>query len=100
MAGVVVAVATVPAKPLADTTLALVTVPVPVPAGTPQVPSPRQKVVALAEVPEFKFVVGKFPVTSAVRDTAPKVGAPAALPCKSVVDVPAEVVAKALVVEA
>jgi hypothetical protein len=41
IAGVVVAVATVPAKPLADTTLALVTVPVPaesVPhAGTPDV---------------------------------------------------------------
>ena len=39
------------------------TVPPPVPAGVAQVPSPRQNVVDDAEVPEFRFVTGKFPVT-------------------------------------
>jgi hypothetical protein len=38
----------------------------PVPAGVPHVPSPRQKVVALAEVPELRLVTGKFPVTPVV----------------------------------
>ena len=70
IAGVVAAFATVPAKPLEDATLTLVTVPEPpVPGGVPQVPSPRQKVVALAEVPEFKFVVGRLPVTSEAKLT-------------------------------
>jgi hypothetical protein len=56
------------------------------------------------DVNEVKFVppfeVGNVPDTSAVKDTAPKVGAPEAFPCKTVVLVPAEVVAKAVVVEA
>ena len=55
----------------------LVTVPVP---AADQEPSPRQNVDADALVPPFKFVTGRFPATSAVRDTAPKVGAPLALP--------------------
>ena len=32
-----------------------------------QVPSPRQNVDALADVPEFKFVTGRFPVTPVVK---------------------------------
>ncbi len=52
----------------------------PDPAGVAHVPSPRQKVVLDALVPEFKFVTGKLPVTSADRLTAPKVASPAALP--------------------
>lgn len=44
------------------------------------------------------FATGKTPDTSAVNDTAPKVGAPAAFPCRTVVVVPAEVVASAVVV--
>lgn len=40
------------------------------PLGVAHVPSPLQKVVELAEVPEFKFATGRFPVTSAVRLTA------------------------------
>ena len=67
----------------------LVTVP-PVPDGVAHVPSPRQNVVALAVVPLFKLVTGKFPVTSVANDTAPNVGAPAALPCNTVVVVPNE----------
>ena len=47
MAGVAVGVATVPAKPFAVTTLTLVTVPVPLPAGATQVPSLRRNVVVL-----------------------------------------------------
>ena len=43
IAGVVVAVATVPANPFAETTLALVTVPPP--PGVVQVPSARKKLV-------------------------------------------------------
>jgi hypothetical protein len=43
--------------------------------------------------------MGKVPDTSAVNDTAPKVGAPAAFPCKTVVVVPAAVDAMAVVVE-
>lgn len=56
--------------------------------GTVHVPSPLQNVVEDADVPLFKFVTGKFPETSAVNETAPKVGAPAALPCNTVVVVP------------
>ena len=40
------------------------------------------------EVPVPPFAMGRIPDTSAVSDTAPKVGAPAALPCKTVVVVP------------
>lgn len=52
----------------------------PEPLGVTQVPSPRQKVLLLADVPELRLVTGKLPETSAVRDTAEKVGAPPALP--------------------
>jgi len=65
IAGVDVAVATLPAKPLAETTETLVTVPAP--AGAAQEPSPLQKVDALADVPLFKFVTGKFPVMPVVK---------------------------------
>jgi hypothetical protein len=41
-----------------------------------------------APVPLLRFVTGKLPVTSAVNDTAPNVGAPDALPCNTVVVVP------------
>ena len=61
IAGVEVAVATVPAKPLAETTETLVTVPDP--DGAAQEPSPRQNVDALADVPPFKLVTGRLPVT-------------------------------------
>jgi len=40
---------------------------VPDPAGVDQMPSPRQNVDALADVPEFKLVTGRFPVTPVVR---------------------------------
>ena len=52
----------------------------PDPAGVAHVPSPLQKVELEALVPEFRFVVGRLPVTSADRETAPKVGKPAAFP--------------------
>jgi len=42
------------------------TVTVPVPAGAAHVPSPRQNVEEDAEVPEFRCVTARFPVTSAV----------------------------------
>lgn len=38
------------------------------------------------------FPTGNVPVTSAVRDTAPNVGAPAALPCRTVVVVPRDAI--------
>src|SRR5262245_60096806 len=41
----------------------------PVPAGVPQVPSPRQNVVALALVPLFRFVTGRLPVAPVARLT-------------------------------
>ena len=44
---------------------------VPPPAGVDHVPSPLQKVVALALVPLFKLVTGKFPVTLVVRSIDP-----------------------------
>ena len=69
-----------------DANVMLVTVPVP--GGAAHVPSPRQKVAALAPAPLAKLIIGRFPVTSVVRFTAPKVGAPAALPCRTVVVVP------------
>ena len=58
------------------------------PLGVAQVPSPRQNVVLEAEVPELRFVVGRFPVTSVVRLTALKLGLPLALPWSRVVVVP------------
>ena len=60
----------------------------PLPAGVAHVPSPRQKVELDADVPELRFVTGKFPVTSALRLTAPNDGTPAAFPCSTVVVVP------------
>ena len=60
----------------------------PDPAGVAHVPSPRQKVELLADVPELRFVTGKFPVTSALRLTALNDGTPAAFPCSTVVVVP------------
>lgn len=39
----------------------------PAPAGVCHVPSPRQNVDALADVPELRLVTGKFPVTPVVR---------------------------------
>jgi hypothetical protein len=65
-AGVVVGLVTVTIPPVQPT---VVTVPDAVPAGVPQVPSPLQNVVALAEVPEFKFVTGRLPVTLVVKLT-------------------------------
>jgi hypothetical protein len=63
---------------------------VPVPGGAAHVPSPRQNVAPLAPVPLFRLVTGRFPVMSVVRATAPNVGAPPALPCKTVVVLPNE----------
>ena len=48
-------------------TVAATLVTVPAPAGAAQEPSPRQKVDALADVPLFKLVTGKFPVTPVVK---------------------------------
>ena len=44
--------------------------------------------IAGVAVPVPPLAIGRVPLTSAVNDTAPKVGAPAALPCKTVVVVP------------
>ena len=52
----------------------------------------------LVVTPVPPLPTGSVPDTSAVSETAPNVGAPAALPCKTVVVVPAAVVAKAVVV--
>ena len=65
IAGVNVGLVTVPARPLADTTDTLVTVPAP--AGVDQEPSPRQNVKAEAEVPLFRLVTGRLPVTPVVK---------------------------------
>jgi hypothetical protein len=62
IAGVVVAVATVPLIPLAVIIEADVTVPEPPPAGVAQVPSPRQNVVELALVPLANRDTERFPV--------------------------------------
>jgi hypothetical protein len=37
------------------------------PEGVAQAPSPRQNVDPIADVPEFRLVTGKFPVTPVVR---------------------------------
>ena len=39
-----------------------------------QVPSPRQKVLAVAAVPPFKFVTGRLPVTPLERSTCAHAG--------------------------
>lgn len=62
----------------------------PLPAGVAHVPSPRQKVVLEADVPLFRLVTGKLPVTSALKLTALNDGTPAALPCRTVVVVPSD----------
>lgn len=46
----------------------------PEPPGTAHVPSPRQKVVALAEVPEFNLATGKLPVTPPLAVEARLIG--------------------------
>jgi len=64
-AGVVVAVATETMPPVQLTD---VTVPEPLPPeGVAQVPSPLQNVVLDADVPLFKLVTGRFPVTPVVN---------------------------------
>lgn len=63
IAGVVVAVATMPEMPLAVVTDTVDTVP----EGVDQVLSPRQNVVDEADVPEFRFVTGRLPVTPVDR---------------------------------
>jgi len=70
--------------------VAAATVALPESVGEAHVASPRQNVVALALVPLFRFATGRLPVTSALKLTAPNVGAPAALPCSRVVVVPSE----------
>jgi hypothetical protein len=45
---------------------------VPAPAGVVHVPSPRQKVLALAPVPLLRLVTGRFPVTPVVRGSPTK----------------------------
>ena len=61
---------------------------VPAPAGVAQAPSPRQNVDALADVPEFKLVTGRLPVTPVVR------GKPVALVNVTLVGVPNKGVTK------
>lgn len=51
----------------------------PAPAGVPHTPSPRQKVVELAAVPLFRFVVGRFPVTPPLALEARLMGTTSAL---------------------
>ena len=60
----------------------------PLPAGVAHVPSPLQNVVLDALVPEFRLLTDRFPLTSVASATAPKLGRPAAFPCKTVVVVP------------
>lgn len=80
IAGVEVAVATVPAKPFAVTTETEVTVPAP--AGVAHVPSPRQNVDEEALVPPLRFATGRLPVTPVERGSpvqlvsVPLVGVP------------------------
>lgn len=67
---------------------------VPAPAGVDQVPSPRQYVLAEANVPLFRFVTGRFPVTpvDSGRPVAfvrvPDAGVPRAPPTKYAAPVP------------
>ena len=60
-------------------------------------PTPPFVGVAVEFVPPL--ATGKVPDTSAVKDTDPHVGAPEELPCSTWVEVPANVVAIAVVVE-
>ena len=46
----------------------------PVPPGTAHVPSPRQKVVFDADVPLFRLVIGRFPVTPPLAEDARLIG--------------------------
>jgi hypothetical protein len=72
-----------------------------VPDTVSVVPKAPEIVSVLAELfatPVPPFAAPNVPVMSAVKDTAPKVGAPDAFPCNTVVVVPAAVVAKAVVV--
>lgn len=62
----VVAVPLVALKPI----VALGFAPLTLAEGMAQVPSPRQKVEAVALVPEFKFVTGRFPVTPPAPEAA------------------------------
>lgn len=73
IAGVEVAVATVPLRPFADTTETEVTVPDDA-GGVAQVPSPRQNVVLLALVPDPRLVTGRLPETCVARPTLPHDG--------------------------
>jgi hypothetical protein len=77
-------------KMLAPGTDIATEVTVPAPVGVAQVPSPRQNVDDEADVPLLRFVTERFPVTSVAKLTAPNVGAPAALPCKTVIFVPSD----------
>src|SRR5262245_58571985 len=70
--------------------LKTIEVTVPEPGGAAHVPSPRQNVAEVAPVPLFKFVTGKLPLTSVESTTEANEGAPAALPCNTVVVVPKE----------
>src|ERR1700740_1427190 len=75
IAGVVVDVATEPAKPLAETTETEVTVPV-----LAHVPSPRQNVELDAPVPLLRLVTGRLPVTCVARLTPESVPPSVRLP--------------------
>src|SRR5882724_8549317 len=57
-------------------------------AHNPHVPSPCQQVLAFAPEPPFRWLTLRSPVTSVAKFTAPKVGAPTALPCRTVELVP------------
>jgi len=76
-----------------------VTVPAAVYACAVPVPYPTPPFVGVAVEFVPPLATGKVPDTSAVKDTAPHVGAPEELPCSTWVEVPANVVAIAVVVE-
>lgn len=63
---------------------------VPLPCGAAQVISPRKNVLPDAPVPLAMLPTRIFPVISVAKFTEPKDGAPAALPCKTVVVVPSD----------
>ena len=64
----------------------------------PKLPDMVMVLAALFATPVPPFAAPNVPEISAVSETAPNVGAPAALPCSTVVVVPAAVVANAVVV--
>ena len=76
-----------------------VTVPAAVYACAVPVPYPTPPFVGVAVEFVPPLAIGKVPDTSVVKDTDPHVGAPEALPCSTWVEVPADVVAIAVVVE-